>query len=75
MPFVPDPDVKFDVFVSYAHVDNLEGWVERFHKQLSIKLAQMSVKQEKMNEDEKKTFQQGQAGQGEFLTQQKHNKK
>ena len=40
MPFVPDPDVKFDVFVSYAHVDNLEGWVERFHKQLSIKLDQ-----------------------------------
>jgi hypothetical protein len=35
---VPDPDVKWDVFVSYAHVDNLEGWVERFHKQLSIKL-------------------------------------
>jgi TIR domain-containing protein len=40
VPFVPDPDVKFDVFVSYAHVDNLEGWVERFHKQLSIKLDQ-----------------------------------
>ena len=40
MPFVPDPDVKWDVFVSYAHVDNLEGWVERFHKQLSIKLDQ-----------------------------------
>jgi hypothetical protein len=40
VPFVPDPDVKWDVFVSYAHVDNLEGWVERFHKQLSIKLDQ-----------------------------------
>ena len=38
MPFVPDPDVKWDVFVSYAHVDNAEGWVERFHKKLAVKL-------------------------------------
>jgi cell division cycle 14 len=44
-------------------------------KQLSLRLAQMSIKQEKMNDDEKKTYQQGQAGQGEFLTQQKLNKK
>ncbi len=40
MPYVPDPEVKWDLFLSYAHVDNPEGWVERFHKQLSIKLDQ-----------------------------------
>jgi len=38
VPFVPDPDLKWDVFVSYAHVDNAEGWVERFHKKLAVKL-------------------------------------
>jgi len=38
VPFVPDPDLKWDLFVSYAHVDNAEGWVERFHKKLAVKL-------------------------------------
>jgi hypothetical protein len=41
MPFVPDADLKWDIFVSYGHVDNAEGWVERFHKQLSVRLDQL----------------------------------
>jgi hypothetical protein len=35
---VADPDLKWDVFVSYAHVDNAEGWVESFHKKLAVRL-------------------------------------
>ena len=31
---------QYDIFISYAHVDNLEGWVDRFHTNLKIKLAQ-----------------------------------
>ena len=38
------PGFEYDIFISYAHVDNLavEGemkWVEQFHKQLEIALA------------------------------------
>lgn len=36
MAFVPG--VTYDVFISYAHVDNLEGWVDAFHRQLAVKL-------------------------------------
>jgi hypothetical protein len=39
-PFVPDPHLKWDIFVSYSHADNGDGWVERFHKQLSVGLDQ-----------------------------------
>lgn len=42
MTFVSHPDLKWDVFISYAEVDNSEGWVTRFHEQLSIKLDQLS---------------------------------
>ena len=38
MPFVLDSAIKWDLFISYAHVDDLDGWVDRFHKQLSVKL-------------------------------------
>lgn len=44
-------------------------------KQLSIKLSAMNVKQQEMNEDEKKTFQQGQAGQGDYLAQARANRR
>lgn len=43
-------------------------------KSLSARLAQMNVKQHTMNDDERRTFQHGQAGQGDFLTQQRHNR-
>ena len=40
MSFVPG--FEYDIFISYAHVDNEEaeekGWVERFHKYLKIEL-------------------------------------
>lgn len=39
------PDFEYDVFISYAHVDNLdedpavtEGWVDRFHRALEVGL-------------------------------------
>lgn len=41
MSYVAHPDLKWDLFLSYAHVDNAEGWVERFHKQLTVKLDQL----------------------------------
>ncbi len=37
MAFVPGVD--HDVFISYAHVDNQEGWVDAFHQQLELKLS------------------------------------
>lgn len=37
MAFVPGYD--YDLFISYAHVDELEGWVSAFHKQLEVKLS------------------------------------
>ena len=40
-------------------------------KKLSQKLAVMDVKQTEMNDDERNTFQKGQAGQGDFLNQAK----
>lgn len=39
-------DYKYDIFVSYSHVDNLtaehgdKGWVDRFHDELQLKLWQ-----------------------------------
>jgi len=41
MSYVSDPAVEWDVFLSYAHVDNAEGWVDRFHKRLSVTLDQL----------------------------------
>lgn len=38
MSYVPGFD--YDIFVSYAHVDNLKGWVNEFHDELTILLAQ-----------------------------------
>lgn len=34
------PGFDYDIFISYAHVDDLEGWVQAFHEGLEIKLAQ-----------------------------------
>ena len=34
------PGFEYDIFISYAHVDDLEGWVKTFHNSLEIKLAQ-----------------------------------
>jgi TIR domain len=38
------PSFEFDIFISYAHVDNLpggrRGWVHRFHKELTDRLDQ-----------------------------------
>jgi len=44
-------------------------------KTLSKQLAAMSIQQRTMNQDETRTFQQGQQGQGEFLNNAKLNKK
>ncbi len=38
MAFVPG--VEHDVFISYAHVDNQEGWVDAFQRQLELTLSQ-----------------------------------
>jgi hypothetical protein len=44
MAFVPG--FEYDIFISYAHVDNqmatseAAGWVETFHKNLRIRLSQ-----------------------------------
>ena len=38
------PGYEYDIFISYAHVDNLTvrpeepGWVEQFHKHLEVQL-------------------------------------
>ncbi len=43
MAFIPD--YEYDIFISYAHVDNLafpgisEGWIEQFYKHLNLMLA------------------------------------
>ena len=34
------PGFDYDIFISYAHVDDLKGWVHAFHQALEIKLAQ-----------------------------------
>lgn len=50
MAFIPD--FEYDIFISYAHVDNLTaasdeiGWVELFHKYLEIELWQRVGKAE-----------------------------
>jgi len=33
-----------DIFISFAHIDNSEGWVESFHTRLRDRLAQIGVK-------------------------------
>lgn len=33
-----------DIFISFAHIDNSEGWVESFHARLRDRLAQIGVK-------------------------------
>ena len=38
MSYIPDFD--YDIFISYAHVDNQKGWVKEFHDELTIMLAQ-----------------------------------
>ncbi len=43
---MPDPYVPGftnDIFISFSHVDNLNGWVEGFHKHLDIRLRQLGV--------------------------------
>ena len=41
------PDFKNDIFISYAHIDNLalsddqEGWITTFHRSLEVRLAQL----------------------------------
>lgn len=40
-----DDDARYDIFISYAHLDNYvskgEGWVTMFHKALEIRAAQL----------------------------------
>jgi hypothetical protein len=38
-------DFDCDIFISYAHVDNLEGWVDKFLQKLRIRLLQVLGKQ------------------------------
>lgn len=33
------PRFKYDIYISFAHLDNLDGWVNRFHEHLNIWLA------------------------------------
>jgi len=40
MPYAADPALKVDVFVSYAHLDDGTGWVDSFHKCLTVSLDQ-----------------------------------
>src|SRR5256885_1366672 len=35
------PGLANDVFISYAHIDNTEGWVDQFHERLLNKLRQL----------------------------------
>jgi hypothetical protein len=39
MPYVPG--FSYDLFISYASEDNLDGWVEKFQKQLTDELARL----------------------------------
>ena len=32
-----------DLFISYAHIDNLDGWVEKFQERLQHRLAQLGT--------------------------------
>ena len=41
MPYVPG--FTNDIFISFAHTDNSEGWVEAFHTRLKDRLAQIGV--------------------------------
>ena len=44
MAFIPDKNFKYDIFISYTHIDNTttdknkKGWVDDFYEQLSLKL-------------------------------------
>lgn len=46
------PGYKYDIFISYAHIDNLAlpgesvGWIEHFYKSLNVMLAQRFGKQD-----------------------------
>jgi hypothetical protein len=37
------PGFTNDIFISFAHTDNLGGWVEQFQKELTIRLAQIDA--------------------------------
>lgn len=37
------PNFEHDIFISYAHVDNLDGWVEAFHQHLEVRLARVGI--------------------------------
>ena len=36
------PGLANDVFISYAHADNTEGWVDQFHERLFNRLRQLA---------------------------------
>ncbi len=50
---------KFDVFISYAHIDNMplkegdKGWVASFHKALEVRLAQLIGEKPRIWRDQK----------------------
>ncbi|MDJ0707629.1 MAG: toll/interleukin-1 receptor domain-containing protein [Leptolyngbyaceae cyanobacterium MO_188.B28] len=50
---------EHDIFISYAHIDNLvieaeqEGWIDHFHRALKIRLAQLRGEQPKIWRDRK----------------------
>src|SRR5262245_16281042 len=35
------PGFEHDIFISYSHVDDLDGWVEVFQKQLEVELSRL----------------------------------
>lgn len=37
------PGFTNDIFISFAHIDNLDGWVEQFQKRLTNRLAQIDA--------------------------------
>jgi len=39
MPYVPG--LNNDIFISFCHADNSEGWVEKFQEQLTNRLTQI----------------------------------
>jgi len=56
---MPDNNFAYDIFISYAHIDNQtiskdhKGWVELFHRALEIRLGQISGSNPKIWRDPK----------------------
>ena len=47
-------DYKYDVFISYARLDNQTGWVDEFHEELGKLLSSVLGRPAKIWRDKKK---------------------